>query len=93
MYSKRFAERFALLTVKVNLMLGAVQVLEYCEHHRGQTRTQIPEQSPPRFASDDWDKEFIQTETDLLFKVIVAANFLDIKPLLLVFLYVIRRGH
>lgn len=64
------------------------KVLEWCEHHK-----KDPE--PPTTTSDDlddsrkktteisdWDQKFIQVDQEMLFEIILAANYLDIKPLL-----------
>ena len=66
------------------------QVLEYCEHHRGE-----PLPAADSADSDDarkrttdiseWDQKFITVDQEMLFEIILAANYLDIKPLLYVF--------
>ncbi|KAI8362296.1 Skp1 family, dimerization domain-containing protein [Mortierella sp. GBAus27b] len=57
------------------------KVIEYCTHHR----------SDPNFhsTSDDlasdiaeWDLEFCKVDQGTLYELILAANYLDIKPLL-----------
>ena len=65
------------------------QVLEYCEHHRGE-----PLPAADSTDSDDarkrttdiseWDQKFITVDQEMLFEIILAANYLDIKPLLCV---------
>lgn len=63
------------------------QVIEYCEHHRNDPpQPEVPEGTPlerkDRRGRDAWDKQFIQVEQELLFEIILAANYLNIKPLL-----------
>ena len=62
------------------------QVLEYLEHHRaGSDPLEEPESHKRcRRTSDisEWDQRFIAVDQDMLFEIILAANFLDIKPLL-----------
>lgn len=66
------------------------KILEYLEHHRN-------DPLPPSDGSDaedprkrlvpklsEWDENFIQVDQEMLFEIILAANFLDIKPLLYV---------
>ncbi|GAW01341.1 S-phase kinase-associated protein 1A-like protein [Lentinula edodes] len=43
------------------------KVLEYCEHHRD---------------ISEWDQKFITVDQEMLFEIILAANYLDIKSLL-----------
>ena len=66
-----------------------VQVLEYCEHHRGERlpTTDAESQDETRKRTTDiseWDQKFIAVDQEMLFEIILAANYLDIKPLLLV---------
>ncbi|KAG9075135.1 hypothetical protein FRC06_010251 [Ceratobasidium sp. 370] len=64
------------------------KVLEYCEYHRNDPpfpnhgggsddprRRQISE-------IGEWDQKFIQVDQEMLFEIILAANYLDIKGLL-----------
>ena len=64
-----------------------VQVLEYCEHHRGERlpTTDAESQDETRKRTTDiseWDQKFIAVDQEMLFEIILAANYLDIKPLL-----------
>ncbi|GFZ48050.1 E3 ubiquitin ligase complex SCF subunit sconC [Saitozyma sp. JCM 24511] len=64
-----------------------VKVLQYCEHHKND-----PLPAPDANDQDDarrktaeigeWDAKFIQVDQEMLFEIILAANYLDIKPLL-----------
>ncbi|KAI9637069.1 putative ubiquitin-protein ligase [Dioszegia hungarica] len=64
-----------------------VKILEYCDHHKSE-----PLPAPDANDQDDarrktaeigeWDSKFIQVDQEMLFEIILAANYLDIKPLL-----------
>lgn len=67
-----------------------LQILEYCNHHRGgpkptDTSSEGHQMASPGPVADEWDKEFIKNESQLLFKLIIAANYLNIKSLVSVF--------
>ena len=73
-----------------------MQVLEYCEHHRGEPlpTTDTSDNDDARKRTTDiseWDQKFITVDQEMLFEIILAANYLDIKPLLYVFLRVKSR--
>jgi S-phase kinase-associated protein 1 len=60
------------------------KVIEYCQYH---TDNPIPkaDDSKGEKRTDDispWDKNFCSVDQATLFELILAANFLDIKPLL-----------
>ncbi len=46
------------------------KVIDYCEKHVSTTEL------------EEWDSEYINVDEDFLFEIILAANYLDIKPLL-----------
>jgi len=63
------------------------QVLEYCEHHRGEPlpTTNADSQDATRNGTSEiskWDQTFIATDQEMLFDIVHAANYLDIKALL-----------
>jgi len=63
------------------------KVLEYCEHHRGEplpTADEANADENRRRTTDigEWDQKFITVDQEMLFEIILAANYLDIKPLL-----------
>jgi len=64
------------------------KVLEYCEHHRGEPLPAADadsNQDEARKRTTDigeWDQKFITVDQEMLFEIILAANYLDIKPLL-----------
>lgn len=61
------------------------QVLEYCAHHRNDPPPPADEGEESRKRTTeigDWDAKFINVDQEMLFEIILAANYLDIKPLL-----------
>ena len=53
------------------------KVIDYCTFHERAERERMPE--------DDqkiWDEEFVHVDDEILFKMVLAANFLDIRALL-----------
>merc|ERR1711907_553982 len=54
-----------------------IKVIEYCKyHHEGEAN------NTPEDETTAWDKEFVKVDDETLFNMILAANYLDIKPLL-----------
>jgi len=61
------------------------KVIEWCEHHKGDSPTTNDDESDSRKRSTDieeWDQKFMQVDQEMLFEIILAATYLDIKPLL-----------
>jgi len=61
------------------------KVIEYCEHHRNDPLTGNEEESDSRKKttdSEEWDQKFMQVDQEMLFEIILAANYMDIKALL-----------
>ncbi|KAF3930131.1 hypothetical protein ABW19_dt0207676 [Dactylella cylindrospora] len=61
------------------------KVIEWCEHHKNDPPPPTDEDSDSRKKSTDieeWDQKFMQVDQEMLFEIILAANYLDIKPLL-----------
>ncbi|KIM48730.1 hypothetical protein M413DRAFT_437904 [Hebeloma cylindrosporum] len=64
------------------------KVLEYCEHHRGEPlpsadADQSQDETRKRTTDiSEWDQKFITVDQEMLFEIILAANYLDIKSLL-----------
>merc|ERR1712124_117921 len=44
-----------------------IKVIEYCKYHHKDEKTV-------------WDKDFVKVDDETLFNLILAANYLDIKP-------------
>ncbi|EFY90756.1 SCF complex subunit Skp1 [Metarhizium acridum CQMa 102] len=61
------------------------KVIEWCEHHRNDPPQAQDDESDGRRRTTDieeWDQKFMQVDQEMLFEIILAANYLDIKPLL-----------
>jgi len=62
------------------------KVIEYCTHHstvEAMTQIQTPlKSSKIEDLVQPWYAEFVRIEQSLLFELVTAANFMDIKPLL-----------
>ena len=60
------------------------QVIEWAKYHHANP-DQASEEKKDEKRTDDiipWDKEFCEVDQPTLFELILAANYLDIKPLL-----------
>ncbi|CDH61536.1 s-phase kinase-associated protein 1a-likeprotein [Lichtheimia corymbifera JMRC:FSU:9682] len=59
------------------------KVIEWCDHHRNDPIVaQQDEQDRRNTDIDEWDQKYMEVDQETLFDVILAANYLDIKPLL-----------
>ncbi|VVT53215.1 uncharacterized protein SAPINGB_P003461 [Magnusiomyces paraingens] len=61
------------------------KVIEYCEHHKDDPIPHADEDSEQtKNATDisEWDAKFFQVDQELLFEILLAANYLDIRSLL-----------
>ena len=61
------------------------KVIEFCQHHKTEPMTEI--EKPLKSAQmaevvQKWYADFVAVEQVLLFELILAANYMDIKPLL-----------
>jgi len=61
------------------------KVIEYCKHYQEEPMTQI--QTPLKSSKledlvQPWYAEYVKVPRNLLFDLVAAANFMDIKPLL-----------
>lgn len=59
-------------------------ILEWCEHYKD---VEFPEEdqeddSKKSAPIDPWDKNFLNVDQEMLYEIILAANYLNIKPLL-----------
>ncbi|CAO3599326.1 unnamed protein product [Absidia cylindrospora] len=56
-------------------------VIEWCDHHS--TDPVTTDETERRTTDiDEWDQKFMEVDQETLFDIILAANYLDIKPLL-----------
>jgi S-phase kinase-associated protein 1 len=61
------------------------KVLEWCDHHRNDAVQTADDDNDNRKKTtdiDEWDSKFMQVDQEMLFEIILAANYLDIKALL-----------
>jgi len=61
------------------------KVLDWCKHHKNDPATTQDDDSDSRKKTTDieeWDQKFMQVDQEMLFEIILASNYLDIKPLL-----------
>ncbi len=64
-----------------------LQVIEFCEKHRGDRAYASSSDAADGGVGmrtavvSDWDRQFFDVDQDVLFEIIVAANYLDIKSL------------
>jgi len=61
------------------------KVIEWCEHHRADPPSNDADDTDSRKKStaiEAWDEKFMQVDQEMLFEIILAANYLDIKALL-----------
>ncbi|KAI9261413.1 E3 ubiquitin ligase complex SCF subunit sconC [Phascolomyces articulosus] len=57
------------------------KVIEWCDHHRNDPVTQ-DDQERRNTDIEEWDQKYMEVDQETLFDIILAANYLDIKPLL-----------
>lgn len=61
------------------------KVIEFCNHHCQEPMTEIEKPLKSAIMGEvvqKWYGEFVNVEQNLLFELILAANYMDIKPLL-----------
>ncbi len=61
------------------------KVLEWCDHHKMDPPSTAEDDTDSRKKTTDieeWDQKFMQVDQEMLFEIILAANYLDIKALL-----------
>ncbi|RAL05609.1 SCF ubiquitin ligase subunit skpA [Aspergillus ibericus CBS 121593] len=60
------------------------KVIEWCRHHKNDPPASTEDEDSRRKTTDidEWDQKFTQVDQEMLFEIILAANYLDIKGLL-----------
>lgn len=61
------------------------KILEWCEHHRNDPKPTNDDDNESRKKTtdiDEWDQKYMQVDQEMLFEIILAANYMDIKALL-----------
>jgi len=61
------------------------KIVEWCERHKDDPPVDSTDGDEARRKStdiDEWDQKFMQVDQEMLFEIILAANYLDIKDLL-----------
>lgn len=75
-------EDFELPTPNVKLTVLA-KILEWCEQHKDTIFPDDDEEDAKKSAPvDEWDKNFLQVDQEMLYEIMLAANYLNIRPLL-----------
>lgn len=59
------------------------KVIEWAEHHKDSNFPDEDDDDSRKSAPiDSWDREFLKVDQEMLYEIILAANYLNIKPLL-----------
>jgi len=61
------------------------KIVQFLQHHDGNPMKEIVKPIQSSIMADlvsDWDSEFINVDSEFLYKLLKAANYLDIKPLM-----------
>ncbi|KAI8324226.1 putative E3 ubiquitin ligase complex SCF subunit sconC [Martensiomyces pterosporus] len=61
------------------------KVIEFCDHHKDDPPPLKDDYDDVPKRSDDiepWDERFIKVDQELLFELLLASNYMDIRPLL-----------
>ncbi|CDR43131.1 CYFA0S11e00584g1_1 [Cyberlindnera fabianii] len=59
------------------------KVLEWAEHHKDTAFPDDEDDDTRKSAPvDDWDREFLRVDQEMLYEIILAANYLNMRPLL-----------
>lgn len=61
------------------------KILEWCDHHKADPPATADDDNESRKKTteiDEWDQKYMQVDQEMLFEIILAANYMDIKALL-----------
>jgi len=69
--------------VKANVLRKVVEYMRYhSEHPPKEIEKPLKSANMAEVVGDQWDSDFVDVDQELLFELILAANYMDIKPLL-----------
>lgn len=59
-------------------------ILEWCEHYKDVDfpEDDVEDESKKSQPLDPWDKQFLNVDQEMLYEIILASNYMNIKPLL-----------
>ncbi|EDO18650.1 hypothetical protein Kpol_1055p6 [Vanderwaltozyma polyspora DSM 70294] len=77
-------EEDAIVMPVPNIRSSVLQkVIEWAEHHKDSNFPDEEDDDSRKSAPvDSWDREFLKVDQEMLYEIILAANYLNIKPLL-----------
>lgn len=59
------------------------KVIEWCTHHKNTVFPDDDDEDARKSAPvDEWDKNFLNVDQEMLYEIILAANYLNIRPLM-----------
>lgn len=59
------------------------KVLEWCEHHKNTVFSDDEDDDVKKSEPvDEWDRTFLKVDQEMLYEIMLAANYLNIRPLL-----------
>lgn len=59
------------------------KIIEWCEHHKNTVFPEDDDEDAKKSAPvSEWDKNFLKVDQEMLYEIISAANYLNIRPLL-----------
>ncbi|GMM33422.1 SCF ubiquitin ligase subunit [Saccharomycopsis crataegensis] len=59
------------------------KVIEWAEHHKDTNFPDVDDEDTRKSTPvDEWDKKFLEVDQEMLYEIILAANYMNIRPLL-----------
>src|ERR1700755_126971 len=55
------------------------KVIDWCVYHKDDLIENLENNNKKNIDIDEWDKKFYEVDQEMLFEIILAANYLDIK--------------
>ncbi|KAK6456758.1 uncharacterized protein RJT20DRAFT_1345 [Scheffersomyces xylosifermentans] len=61
-----------------------IKIIEWCEHHKDETYSddEYEVEMRKKLPVEEWDKKFLEEDEEMWFKIMLAANYMVITPLL-----------